>query len=167
MTYNRGRYTKKSRRSFGFASSPKIAFKGPTKAAICKSKMDGWVDVHSPYNKEYVETLKTVIQPSHRKWDAEQSVWHVNQIYLEELVGILKMYFDEVTTDLVDDPNSSASASSVPDNMFLPVLEALKGLSDGTMEKVFRSLAFAVHPDAGGSTELMTKLNEAHEQVRK
>ena len=139
----------------------KVEYKGPSKAAINRSKMKGWVDVVSPYDPDYIEDLKTVIQPSHRIWDKDQRVWHVNEMFLEELVGLLQMHFDEVTTDLVEPAEPATS------NMFKPVFEALKGMPDGAIDKVYKSLAFALHPDHGGSNELMTKLNGAYQEAKK
>ena len=136
----------------------KIPFAGPTRAAINRSDTKGWVDVVSPYNADYIEDLKTVIQPSHRKWDPNQKVWRVSEIYLEELVGLLKMHFDEVTTNLTE-PEQPAV-----DNIFKPVFSALKG---DDMDKVYRALAFALHPDRGGSAEQMSKLNQAYQEVKK
>ena len=46
-------------------------------------------------------------------------------------------------------------------------IEALKQLPNGSMEKVYRSLSMACHPDVGGSNELMSKLNEAYQKVSK
>ena len=136
----------------------KTEYTGPTRASINRSTMQGWVDVISPFNSRYIEDLKTVIQPSHRKWDPDQRVWHVNEIFLEELVGLLKMHFDEVVTDLTEPPT---------DNMFVPLFAALQGMPDGTMDKVYRTLSQALHPDHGGSTELMSKLNNAYDEVKK
>jgi len=144
-----------------FNSYKKTEYKGPTKAAIVRSSLgQGWVDVVSPYDRDYVEELKSSIQPSHRKWDPQSQVWHVNELYLEELVALLKKHFDEVTTNLL-------SEEPVPSNLFRPVFEALKDLPNGNLDKVYKQLAVAVHPDHGGSDELMKKLNEAYQETRK
>ncbi len=136
----------------------KVEYKGPSKAAINKSKMPGWVDVVTPYLAEFVEDLKTVIQPSHRTWDKDNRVWHVNELFLEELVGLLQMHFDEVTTDLVEAAEPAAS------NMFKPVFAELKG---DNLDKVYRALAQALHPDHGGNQEQMKLLNAAYQEAKK
>jgi len=143
------------------SSKRKSTYTGPTRAAVNRSSMRGWVDVHSPYDPTYVKELKDSIQASHRKWDPGQSVWHVNELFLDILVRLLKKHFDEVTTDLLNDENSV-----VPDNMFVPVFEALRQLPNGSMDKIYKSLANALHPDHGGNTELMVKLNNAYDDVR-
>mgnify|MGYP001572623597 CR=1 FL=1 len=132
---------------------------GPTKAAILKDSVPGWLKVVTPYQKDFVEDLKTIIQPSHRKWDPIERVWHVNELFLEELAGLLKMYFDEVSTDL-------GQPSQPPDNMFIQVFSALKGMPNNNLDGVYRALAIAVHPDHGGSDDLMTKLNQAYQEAK-
>ena len=134
--------------------------KGPTRAAVNRSNMPGWVDLTTPYNEDFVRDLKDSIQSSHRKWEPIGKVWQVNQIYLDKVVPLLKKYFDEVTTDLLqEEPVSS--------NLFRPVFDVLKGLPNGNLDRIYRSLAMACHPDQGGSEELMTKLNSAYDEVKK
>ena len=71
---------------------------------------------------------------------------------------MLKMHYDEVTTDLL---------TPVADNLFQPVFDAVKALPDGTLERVYRALASAIHPDHGGTNDLMTALNQAYESTKK
>jgi len=42
---------------------PRVEYTGPTRASINKSNMQGWVDVVTPYNRHFVEELKTATQP--------------------------------------------------------------------------------------------------------
>jgi len=126
---------------------------GPSRSAINKSQMDGWVDLVTPYNARFVEQLKLLVQPSHRRWDPVLKVWHVNELYLEDVIDLLGHFFDEVTTNLTVYDNNSSS-----DNVFKDVFRILP---DDCKSKVYKSLAFALHPDKGGSQELMAKLNEA------
>jgi len=132
--------------------------KGPTRAAVNRSVLTGWVDLVTPYNAGFVRDLKESIQTSHRKWNPDMKVWQVNQIYLDKAVLLLKKYFDEVTTDLLTEPE-------VPANLFKPIFEILRKLPNGNMDKIYRTLAMAVHPDHGGSDELMKKLNEAYQNA--
>lgn len=145
MTYRRGQ------------SKP---YSGPTKAAINRSKMTGWVDVVTPYLPDFVDELKSSIQPSHRQWDPAHKVWHVNELFLNELIPMLKRYFDEVTTDLLDSEETS-------DNAFKAIFDILKKMPNGNIDKIYQQLAFALHPDRGGSNEQMRLLNEAYEKVKK
>lgn len=142
-------YTKPYRRK------SQAKFKGPTKAAILKGNQAGWLTIITPYNANFVDELKSTIQPSHRQWDPSAKAWRVNEIYLEELVPMLQRYFDEIETDLTTEPSSN--------NLFVEVFKIVNGQY---RDKVYYALAQALHPDHGGSQELMTKLNAAYQETK-
>lgn len=137
----------------------KKKFTGPTKAAILRGNQEGWLTLVTPYNADFVDELKSTIQPSHRRWDPVSKTWSINEIFLEELIPMLQRYYDSVETDLT-------AESTVPENFFGPVFDALKNLPNGGMDKVYKSLAQACHPDHGGSDELMSKLNQAYQEAK-
>jgi len=93
-------------------------------------------------------------------WNPDARFWEVQEMHLEKLITLLEKHFDEIETDLL-------SEEAVPDNLFKPVFEALKQLPNGQMDKVYRSLSMACHPDVGGSDLLMKQLNEAYQGVKK
>ena len=135
----------------------KAQFSGPSKAAILKGKTDGWIKILTPYKADFVDELKSTVQPSHRSWDPVEKVWHVHDIYLEQLIGMLKRHYDEVTQDLVVEEEVSG-------NMFEKLFDVI---TNGTAEKVHRVLSLALHPDHGGSEEMMKQLNAAWSKVKK
>ena len=132
-------------------------FSGQTKAAILRSKMTGWVDLVTPYRADFVDALKSQIQPSHRQWDPAMKVWHVQDMFLEKVIDMLGKYFDEVTTDLVEEK------SAISGNLWT---EVFKAIPKDTADKVYYALAMAVHPDHGGSNEQMTLLNKAYQECK-
>ena len=77
-------------------------FTGPSKATILKSPKEGWLKVVSPYNENFVDELKSTIQPLHRQWNPDSKFWLINEVYLEDLVIMLKKHYNIVETDLVD-----------------------------------------------------------------
>jgi len=128
-----------------------------SKASVSKSDRKGWLDVDTPYSEKFIKELKLTIQPSHRKWNLVLKVWQVNEMFLEELVELLKVYFDEVIVNFVNPaPNGN--------NPFIPVLNLI---STQDIDKVYKSLAFAIHPDRGGNNQTMKLLNEAYEKCHK
>ena len=133
-------------------------FTGPTKAGIYKSKKENWLKVVAPYKADFVDELKSSIQPSHRSWDPDNKHWLVNEIYLEDLVKMCQRHFDEIETDLVE----GATEATEPENLFTQVFNALP--NGGYVDKVYYALAQAIHPDHGGSEELMTQLNKAYQE---
>lgn len=136
-------------------------YKGPREASILRSAKDGWVNVSMPYDPPCIEDIKSWIETSGRMWNPITKFWEVKEIHLETLVSILKKHFgDKVTQNLTTEVAS-------PKNLFVPVFEALKKLPNGDIKRVYRLLAQAFHPDAGGTNELMSKLNEAYSEVKK
>jgi len=127
-----------------------------TRAQITKSKRQGFVTVVSPYDKRYVENLKFSIPYPHRQWNVNDKTWDVSETYLEELIKLLKLYYDDVSTDLIQH-------ESVNDN---PFVEVLKLVAKDDLDKVYKALAFAVHPDRGGTEESMKRLTEAYEEAK-
>jgi len=156
-----GRYQGFGSRQYTGQRKTQSTYTGPTRAAINRSDKKGWVDLHTPYDKNFVQELKDRIQPSHRQWNPGQGVWHVNELFLDVAVELTRKFFNEVTTDLLQEEPKAVG------NMFVPVLQALAGLPNDGMDKVYKTLAMALHPDVGGSNELMTKLNQAYQEIRK
>jgi len=141
-------------------------YKGPKEACILRSSKEGWILVSAPYlpdiTPHMVEDIKSYIDSSSRKWNPDTKYWEVKESCLETLITILKKHFgaDHVTQNLTTE-------ETVPSNLFKPVFEALKQLPNGQMDKVFRALSMACHPDVGGSNELQKKLNDAYTEVKK
>ena len=146
-----------------YSKRPSKPFTGKTKAFIGRGDVSGWLKIIVPWipgkTPDFVDELKSTIQPSHRSWNPDTKAWAVNEIFLEELIPMLQRYFDEIETDLTTEPTA-------PENLFKPIFEALKGLPNGNLDKVYKQLAVAVHPDHGGSDELMTKLNQAYQESK-
>ena len=130
-------------------------FIGPSKAAILKSPKEGWLKVVTPYNENFVDELKSTVQPPHRQWNPEEKYWLVNELYLEDLIIILKRHYDEVSTDLLE--------SEEVNNPFGIVFDLI---SPQDLDKIYKALAFAVHPDRGGSEKSMKLLNEAYQRKK-
>ena len=136
-------------------------YKGPKEAAILRSSKEGWLNVSTPYLKACVNDIKAYIEPSGRAWNPDTKYWEIKEIYLGTLVTILKKHFgeDNIIQNLTEEENLSS-------NVFKPVFNVLKGMPDGNMDKVYSALAFAVHPDRGGSDDQMKALNEAYQQAK-
>ena len=144
MNYQyRGKGTKKS--------SP---YTGPKKAAILKSDIKGQYELVTPWDQDFLDELKSTIQPSSRHWNTETKRWIISEIVLEDVVRIMKRHFDEVTTDLAQ-PETNG-------NLFEQVFAVIP---KEYMPQIYRALAQAVHPDHGGSEEMFKQLNNAYEKV--
>lgn len=146
-----------------FDDEPELGRMGK-RASINKSTMGrDWVDVYTPWvqgtTQKFANDVKKSIEPSHRKWDKEKGCWHIHMMYLEDIVEILKRYFEDVTSNLLDEE------TAMPDNVFEILFEDLKNNPE-LLKKTYRNLQNALHPDHAGSAELSSKLNQAYEKFR-
>lgn len=142
-------------------SGKRPEFRGTQEAAILKSQKDGWVNVSTPYKKECVDDIKSFIEPSGRVWNPTTKFWEIKEIYLGTIITILKKHFgDNIIQNLTEETAS-------PSNVFKPLFDVLKQMPNGNLDKVYSALAFAIHPDRGGSTEQMKQLNTAYEEAKK
>ena len=85
---------------------------GPTRAVISKSDKEGWLKVVAPYNANFVDDLKSTIQPGHRSWDPDAKAWGVNEVYLEDLVAMCQRHFNDVETDLAESKSDSGESGN-------------------------------------------------------
>jgi len=133
------------------------AFTGKTKAGIFKSGTDGWLKLVTPYDESFLDDFRSIIQPSGRMWNPTLKVWLVQEMFLAELVDLVKLHFDEYETDLLDEPKHIVK----PENIWTFVLDSIP---KDSVKSVFRFLANAVHPDKGGTEEQMKLLNLAYDE---
>jgi len=117
---------------------------------------EGWLKARFPYNAALVAELKDTFPVGHRKWDPDSQCWFVSDLYAEELVAMLGRYFTEVVANI-------KSAEKTSEN---PFYDALAALPEAHIDRVFRSIAQAVHPDVGGTDALMKQLNDAYASVK-
>ena len=130
--------------------------KNAGKAQITKAARPGFVAVITPYNPDFVDNLKITIPHPHRIWDGVDKHWLISESYVGELVKLLNIYYTEITTDI-----GTEEQPTTPQNLFKSVFELLP---DDYLAKVYMALAQAVHPDHGGTTEMMTQLNQAYQE---
>mgnify|MGYP001558341190 CR=1 FL=1 len=129
------------------------------KCFIGKTDIPDWLLMVSPYNKDFVEQFKATIPSAQRKWDPESKRWLIGEIYAVEIAELIKQHFPEaeITTDLVQETTPEV-------NLFEQLFTVLPA---EFVDKIYKTLSMAVHPDKGGSNELMSKLNQAYENRRK
>ncbi len=137
-------------------------FKGPREAVIGRSSREGWLRVSTPYDEKLVLDLKNYIEPGSRKWDAETKYWEVKDTCLGTLITILKKHFGENVIQTLTQDEKRANA-----NPFVELFMILKKMPNANLDKVYNSLALALHPDRGGSTAQMTALNQAYDEIKK
>lgn len=121
---------------------------------------DGWIFVRTPYDKTFVEKLKSTISSVYRRWDPAEKLWKVDPSQDEKLVELVTSFFGAPT--ILEDKEVIVVAESTTDAYGT----LLRLAPDDVLKKVFRLIAAAVHPDAGGTGEKMAQANSAWNAIK-
>lgn len=143
---------------------PRNYQQGPTKAQILESTTKGWYDISTPYVAEFVVNLKVIINPSMRRWNPLTKLWSVHEAALPDLIDLLKVYFDEVVTNIGQKKKPELSSGV---DMFDQLFKELRKMPNSNIDKIYAQISMAVHPDKGGSEILMKQLNQAYQTAKK
>ena len=115
------------------------------------------MQVFFPYDADLVETLKALIPSSARRWDPTEKSWWVLEAFRFQLQELLQDYGLDVALRTNRRPSVNAGAP----------LEALfQAIPANLRNKVYRQLAVALHPESGGTNELMKELNVAFDKFK-
>ena len=146
---------------------PSHAKKSPYKCSILRGDLPDSVKLVTPYIADFVEDLKMIIPPSHRKWNPLASCWEIHETYLNELVELCKEYFSAIETNLINSSNEAPKVAARPQTSDDVLIAVFAMVGKDKADKLYQQLAKVFHPDAGGSNDLMTKLNKAYEEVKR
>lgn len=110
---------------------------------------DPWMRVFFPYDDVIVEVIKEILPKATRWFDRPNGSWMIRPALLRTTVELLEDHF----AVHVEAPSGDG-----------PIEGLFAQVPAERREKLFQKLAGVLHPDTGGSTELMQGLNEAHER---
>ena len=128
---------------------------------------DGTYKVTFPFDRDAVESIKQMVPPHSRSYDPTERAWHVTSAYRDRIHQLLEDVFFEVEVDdRRDTSNYSPPTSNTPATAYT-VLHLQPTAPAELVDAAYRTLARIHHPDAGGSTETMQRLNEAVETIRR
>lgn len=109
--------------------------------------------VFFPYDEVVVEVIKEILPSGTRWFDRPNGSWMVRPSLLTTLVQLLEDDFDVHVEAPPDDP---------------PVGDPIDGLFELVpaiaRDKLYQRLVHVLHPDSGGTEELMKGLNAARER---
>lgn len=125
---------------------------------------DGRAVLRFPYDQWLVESLKDSI-PSHaRAYDPVERTWTVTPAYVAVAVQLMLAVFPDV--DLVDQSSTGSSDRAPHAGDAYRVLHLLPSAPPELVTAAHRCLAKLNHPDRGGSTVTMQRINAAVEAIR-
>jgi hypothetical protein len=119
---------------------------------------------------EAIDALKNRIPPHDRKFDSDSRQWLINGTASRCLHGWLEAMEDEYDAEAVWDGEKREHANA-PKSEPLKMIDAYKtlcvvpGCPPALVKAAYRCLAQIHHPDKGGSSEAMQKINEAYRRL--
>lgn len=125
--------------------------------------MTGCAVVAFPYSAYVVERLKTEIPAPCREYDPTRKLWTIHAPYIAPAVAIVRAAYPDVQIESVGGAHVSEPAAIDPDYR---VLHLLPTAPPELVETAYKCLARLHHPDTGGSTEAMQRLNAAVAVIR-
>ena len=111
-----------------------------------------------PFDRKFIESLKSMFRPGERNWYPEEKLWGVQAGLSKELISLARRHFGNVVVmgDLEPFGNDSSSLRGA----------LLDGLPRPVMEKVYKCIMREVHPDMGGDLETAKRVNVAWDKLR-
>lgn len=126
--------------------------------AVTISPTYGGYYLRFPFDEDVIASLRDL--PKHvRRWVPEQKAWFVATAYLDRAEWILERRWP----GCLDVPEF---ASSAPDPGPYAVLYLLPSAPPEVVKAAYRALSLSLHPDRGGDTAAMQRVNAAYDQIR-
>ena len=133
--------------------------------------------IRTPYHVEFIEDLKYDVPAHARQWHKDKRLWSVSIFYRRPVVKLLIKHFGEYET--IDPADMGLSSQRQRQEQSAPPprkptlfdsYAALYLVPNTPIEIVtvmYRYLAKQHHPDRGGDTATMQRINAAYEAIKK
>lgn len=132
--------------------------------AIATWQEDGSLHLRTPYDADFIADFKANLNYRDREWLPEMKVWHVSARAARDAIALARSWFDVVQEVPFRRAASGAGASLARGpHADLHVLESAPW---PVVEAAYKALARLNHPDRGGSTAAMQKINAAFAQLK-
>jgi len=128
-------------------------------------RWDGAHVLTFPFDRWLVDTLKAEIPGHARTYDSTAKSWTVAPAYAGVAIRLICQAFGEV--EVIDAAAGSGfDRGGDPREAALVVLHLRPSAPPELVDAAYRCLAKLHHPDAGGSTAVMQRINRAVESIR-
>jgi hypothetical protein len=128
-------------------------------------------ELSCPYDEDFLQDLKDSIPGFARKWDAERKLWAIKIPYVEIAVSVARLFFSATERGKREE-GAKQSATPCARPHYDPqsdhsVLHLLPSAPQELVKAAYRCLALLNHPDRGGDTATMQKINSAFTRLTK
>lgn len=134
-------------------------------AYVYRDPISPWRRFVFPYDPLIKDCILTFLPRHTRWWDPEEKCWWILDASEQIAISILEQRHYRVMSKRIHREDAcSVSRRSGDGNIFESLF---KEVPEALQLTVYRHLALALHPDRGGSTELMSQLNVAWGELRR
>ncbi len=129
--------------------------------ATISYQSDGSARLYTPFDAGFVEQLKARIPAPLRRWDKPDKCWIIEAAGILRAVSLAKQYYGDVEDIAATMPSRAITAAPHA------VLHLMPDAPAELVPVVYKTLAKLFHPDRGGDTREMQRINEAYATICK
>lgn len=123
--------------------------------------------ISTPFNPRFVETIKHLVPASDRACDMQTKIWTFTERFLVPMQSLCESIWGKgeiavITRQQVEtqaNQQSQRSVTTTSSALANSAMEFLALLPYESAKKAYLHAALALHPDRGGDTERMSKIN--------
>lgn len=134
--------------------------------AVIRFCANGDIDIRTPYHAGFVESLKTMIPWDCRRWNGDTKLWHVDSIFANQAIDIVRQYYDHVEVNQYHHQSSPPPPNFTTSTDPFRVLFLIPTAPGPVITAAYRALARMHHPDNGGETKTMQTINAAYDKLK-
>jgi len=112
----------------------------------------------------FIAALKAAFPPRERKWDADNKCWLLRDC--DVAIGLLEQFNIAYECDTAQDAGGTAHRKTLTTAEAYRLLFLQPDAPDFIVNAAYRAMAKHYHPDAGGDTATMQRINAALEVLR-
>ena len=129
---------------------------------IVRDKDKHQIFITATPSEDFERALKMLVPPKDRWFNPFSFTWEITEDFLDEIISICVKYYGEANVrNNMDHPSATVVTSTeTPKDV---ILSLFKLVGPEKSEQLYKNLSRVFHPDLGGSTALMTTLNNARD----
>jgi hypothetical protein len=133
--------------------------------AFVRYTTNGDLQIRTPYLAAFVDALKSSIPWDEREWDSATKIWTVGAQFAAQAIAIVRRFYDDVEISRPTDGRSSSSSSTNAGDWYR-ALHLLPTAPPPVIDAAYKALARLHHPDLGGDTTAMQRINAAYDRLK-
>lgn len=129
-------------------------------------RVDGIFELRFPFNQFVIDNLKMRIPKHGRAYVPDLRAWTVFAPWIDEAIEILEEAFDSVTVKRQERQQTTRTAPPAGSDQSFAELHLRSTAPVELIHGAYRILAKLYHPDLGGDTSTMERINAAYQRIK-